>query len=540
MRQAVIGAAAWMWLWTGCTGGGGADTDGTGGSAGSTGSSAATTGAATTGDAGGTTGDDPTTSASASASASATSPTTGDTGDTGGGDDYPPDVLCPPAGDPRCGPPFDPNDPLPPDQLDAALTLGLETWRFPGKRGACAGCHSPDGYDLARVGFADDTIVRRAKDHVSLEQADALVAYVHALRQKYGLVQLLHPATFRPLQPNHVAWPETTPGLEVTDPQAQDERDLAFMNHLIDDRALLWAAGKVDSRAAAHQAYDELHAIDLTALRLGVPFDHLSEDGFYGEPHRSVFEWFPGMASAPKPGEEAAYYALVDAYLADPSDANLWKYYDALMAKTDCVDDLAAMGDPQYYRRACDWMRLKWRSLQVFSHMLRHGSASYPDALIDQQGPLAEHTALAAERLPIWRAGDFLRVQPLQRPQQTACFVEPQHPCTLLPPPVDDTIHSVPTYEDARIKQGEVFMQSWFVMSWQRDPGLLYSGEDFATFVGDYLESVLLAHYDVHHAFVVAKTAVEKSAATAWLDAPGFRPGLISEAPLGPKPTTVT
>jgi hypothetical protein len=392
-------------------------------------------------------------------------------------------------------------------------------------RGSCAGCHSADGYELAKVGFADEAIVRRAKDHVSDAQAQTLVAYVHALRQKHGMTELLHPAKFRPLQPTHLAFAETTPNLVVTDPQAQDERDEAFMNHLVVDRKLLWATGTVDSLEKAQQAYDELHAIDLTQLRLGIPFDHLSEDGFYGDDHLSVFEWFPGMASAPAPADEAAYYAAADDYLADPSDENLWHFYDALLADTDCIDPLDGMGDPQYYRRACDWMRLKWESIQVFSHMLRHGSSDYPDVLVDQAGPLNQHTALFAERIPIWEAGDFLRVQPLQRPQQTACFVEDQHPCTLLPPVVDDTIHSMPTYEEARIKQSEVFQQSWFVMSFLRDPALVVSGENFATFIGDYIESVLLPHYDVHHAFIVAKMAVEKSAQQGFMDAADFRQG---------------
>jgi hypothetical protein len=52
----------------------------------------------------------------------------------------------------------------------------------------------------------------------------------------------------------------------------------------------LSATGTVDSLAKAHQAYDELAAIDLTTLRLGLPFDHLSEDGFYDNKHLSVFK----------------------------------------------------------------------------------------------------------------------------------------------------------------------------------------------------------------------------------------------------------
>lgn len=533
MRKSICMAAG-LWLWAGCNGGGGSST-GSATDDPTTGSGTTIPGEAVT-DASATTSGDPSgdpTSGPAGPSTDPTDtgdppvdPTEGTTGEPGEPIDYPPEILCPPAGDMRCGPAFDPDNPIPPDQLDGALQLGLDTWRFPGMRGACVGCHSPDGYDLARVGFSDDAIKRRAIGHVSDAQADILIDYIHALRQKYQLTELLHPAKFRPLQPGHLAWPETTPGLEVTDPQAQDERDLAFMNHLVDDRALLFATGVVDSLAAAHQARDELAAIDLTTLRLGLPFDHLSEDGFYGEEHRSVFEWFPDMASLPLPGQEDAFYGIVDDYLADPGDdLKLWAYYDAIDTMTDCVDPLGDMGDPEFFRPACDWMRLKWKSLQTFSHMLRNESLDYPDVLIDQAGPIQQHTALAADRIAIWHAGDFLRVMPLQRPQQTACYAQPQHPCTLLPPPVDDSIHSNPTYEEARIKQSQVFQQSWFLMAWVRDPALLYSGDDFATIVGDYIEAVLLPQYDIHHAFLVAKFAVEKAAAADWFDVPDVRQG---------------
>ncbi|MCY1058275.1 hypothetical protein [Nannocystis sp. SCPEA4] len=525
MRRS-IGVAASLWLWTGCTGGDGssATDDPTTSSNGTTTDATGTTGEPT----GGPTSAAPTDGTTGDPTGNPTTgdPTEGTTDAPGDPIDYPAEILCPPAGDDRCGPPYDPDDPIPPDQLEGALQLGLDTWRFPGIRGACAGCHSPDGYDLARVGFADDAIKRRALDHVDDAQADILIDYLHALRQKYQLTELLHPAKFRPLQPGHLPWPETTPGLEVTDPQAQDERDEAFMHHLVDDRGLLLAAGTIDSLEKAHQAYDELDAIDLTQLRLGLPFDHLSEDGFYGDEHLSVFEWYPGMASAPKPGMEAEYFALVDQYLADPADDDhLWAYYDAIATMTDCVDPLDAMGDPQYYRRACDWMRLKWRSLQTFAHQLRNERHDYPDFLIDQAGPAQQHTALAAERIAIWHAGDFLRVQPLMRTDNNACFAGDNDPCTLLPPPVDDTVHSVPTYQEARIKQSQVFQQSWFLMAWVRDPALLLSGDDFATIVGDYIEAVLLPHYDVHHAFLVAKLAVAKSAAVDWFDVADVRQG---------------
>lgn len=498
----------------------------------------AATASASTGDDPGATTATPTSEASDGSTGGPTSDTEPDpttttttepdpTGDpTGEPIDYPESVLCPPpAEDPRCGPAYDPADPLSPGELAAAYEAGLAAWRFPGKRGSCAGCHSPDAYDLARIGYADADIIRRAIGHVTMDQADTLVAFIHAVRQKFAMQQLLHPAKFRPLQPTHEAFPETTPGLEVTDGQAQDERDLAFMNHLVDDRKLLWAAGKVDSLARAHQAYDELRAIDLTTLRLGVPFDHLSEDGHWGEQHLSVFEWYPFMSSEALPGDEDAWYAAVDAYLAAPSVATLWGYFDAIDELTDCGDDLAHAGDPQYYRYACDWMRLKWKSLQVFQHMLRSESLAYPDPLHGLGGAPMQHVDTIVRRIPIWEAGDFLRINPLMRTANNACFADPADPCTLLPEVVDATVHSLPTYEEARIKQSQVFQQSWFVMSFLRDPALLTEGENFATFIGDYLESVLLPHYDVHHAFVVAEMAVAKSAASEWFDAPGYRQG---------------
>jgi hypothetical protein len=442
---------------------------------------------------------------------------------------YPASILCPePAGsDPRCGPAYEPAKALSPEELEKALTEGLATWRFKGTDGACVACHSPDGYDLAKVGYSDADIERRALSHVDAEKTKTLVGYVHALRQKYEMTKLLHPAKLRPEQPAFEAFPEKTPGLEVTDPKAQDERDEAFMRALTDDLGLLWATGKVDSLEKAKQAREELLAVDLLSQKIGIPFDHLSEDGWHGEPHRSIFEWYPAMPTAPLAGKEEAWYALEDAYLADPSDDKLWAYYDAIDALTGCDYDLSNGGDPAYYQHACEWMRLKFKSLQVFQHMLRHGTTAYPDVLSDKPAGTTAAGALdlVIARSPIWEAGDVIRVAPLMRPDQTACFSQDNLPCTLLPPKIDETVHSIPTYEEARIKQGEVFQQSWFVMSWLRDPALVHQSHNFATFIGDYLESVLLPHYDIHHAFVVARMAASKSAATGWMDAGGFLTG---------------
>jgi hypothetical protein len=444
--------------------------------------------------------------------------------------DYPESLLCPqpPGADARCGPPYVPASAMTAEELNARYTEGLAAFRHEGTRGACAGCHSPDAIELARVGYSDADLRRRASSHVDAARANAIVGLVHAQRQRYQMTRLLHPARYRPLQPAYEPFAATTPGLPVHDSRAQSERDEAFMNHLVRDRKLLWATERIDSLEKARRAYDELLAIDLRHLRMGLPFDHLSEDAHHGGEHRSVFEWFPDMATSPRPSASPEWYRLVDAYLAEPSDRNLWGYYDAIDSLTACNPDLGG-GDLADHGRACEWMRLKYRSLQVVQHMLRHGTHRYPDLLVDERTgsepvPLAAHLEKVIARNPIWEAGDFLRIQPLARRLPVTCDGG-AHPCTVLPPLVDQSVHSEPSYTEARLKQSEVFQQTWFVMSFLRDPALLYEGHSFATFIGDYLESVLLPYYDVHHAFIVAKMAVEKSAARGWMDAPGFREG---------------
>ncbi|WP_224248420.1 hypothetical protein [Hyalangium gracile] len=444
--------------------------------------------------------------------------------------EYPETLLCPePAGsDARCGRPYAAATAMSTEELQSRYNAGLAAWRYEGTRGSCASCHSPDAIELARVGYTDADVLRRASTHVDEARANAILGLIHAQRQRYDMKRLLHPARFRPLQPAYEPFAASTPNLPVHDSQAQNERDAAFMDHLVNDRKLLWATGRIDSLAKAHQAYDELHAIDLRHLRMGLPFDHLSEDGFHGEEHRSVFEWFPDMATRPKTSANAEWYQLVDAYLADPSDKNLWGYYDAIPTLTECNPDLAGANLADY-PRACQWMRLKYKSLQVFQHMLRKGTHLHPDFLVDERNgsepvAISAHLEKVIARNPIWETGDFLRIHPLARRLPVTCD-NGAHPCTVLPPVVDQSVHSNPDYNEARIKQSEVFQQTWFVMSFLRDPALLYEGDSFATFIGDYLESVLLPNYDVHHAFIVAKMAVEKSAAAGWMEAPGFRAG---------------
>lgn len=452
---------------------------------------------------------------------------------------YPASILCPEDAtmDPRCGPGYSPDRAMPEPELASAIGVGLAAWTDPAsKDGACVTCHSPDGIDLAKIGYSDCDIRRRAIQHVSESQADAIVKLVHALRQKYEVKQPLHPDKFRPFQPGYEPFDQPPDDVDVVSTSSQDKRDEAFANYLTTELRLTWATTKIDSLAAARKAYDELVGLDLHSVKIGVPFDRFSEDpaaseGTCGRPAgaahsgHSIFEWVPDIAVAAKPGSEAAWNAVLTAYRESPTTENLWKYYDAIDTLTECA--WLPAGD---YGHACEWMRFKYKSVQVLQHMLRHDLRLHPDPLADKRvGGLEpaqhEHLATVIARSPLWEAGDIIRIAPLERRGSPACFSSPSHPCTVLPPKVDESIHSVPTHKDALINQGDLFQLSWFVMSFLNDPTLTKHSDNFATFIGDYLESVMLPRYDIHHAFIVAVMAARKSAASEWLSASGFRQG---------------
>jgi hypothetical protein len=469
-------------------------------------------------------------------------PTGGAGGMTSGDAKYPDSILCLPGNsDPRCGPGFQPGKAMGKEELQQVLSKGMDAWTYPGKNGGCVNCHAPDGIDLAKIGYSDCDIERRALAHVPAAQAQDLVKFIHGMRQIYQIEKPLHPDKFRPLQPGYEPLGEAQNDVDVVNTQSQDQRDELFMNYLIHDKKLLWASGKIDSINKAHQAYNELLQLDLENIRLGIPFDRFSEDpnigsnncySYSGPAHqgKSIFEWVPAIPLAVKNEVASPWKSAVQKYVENPTTENLWGYYDAIDSSLECDADLSHDGDPTYYQLACDWMRMKYKSVQVLQHMLRTNTIHLPDTLVAERASnpnvfAGDFLSQVIHRSPIWETGDFMRVNPLERRGDPACFSSPSHPCTFLPASIDETIHSVPDYKEARINQGDLFQLSWFVMSFLKEPTLTQHSDLFATYIGDYLESALLPRYDIHHAFVFAVMAVRKSAAKEWFNFDGFRKG---------------
>ncbi|MEM9188886.1 MAG: c-type cytochrome [Myxococcota bacterium] len=195
-------------------------------------------------------------------------------------------------------------------KMDEVLSRGLAALRTPDRFGtACANCHSPDAIELAAIAFTDDDILRRGLQHVDPDTALDLVDYVHALRKRYGITDPCS-KDWRPFQPGG----EVLPGATTT------ERELAFVE-VLRERNYLLLREPIASLEMAKAAAEELRQTNLRDLPIGVAFPRWSEDGFHGEAHASYNDWMPGAGRVPT--NPAEWYALHDAYLANPTIQNL-------------------------------------------------------------------------------------------------------------------------------------------------------------------------------------------------------------------------
>jgi hypothetical protein len=397
--------------------------------------------------------------------------------------------------------------------LDAVIQRGLVAWRKPGVRGPCAGCHAPDGIDIAAIDYDEATIRRRAEgDQASAEDTDAIVAMVDALRKKHAIVPVSRTG-YRPFQPGGEVLGELPPEGEMDTFQRREARDRVFLASL-EEQKLGILVGTVDSIERAEAVADELHAIDLRKLRVGIPFDRWSEDPYNTPaglpPFKSVAEWIPWHAQRPITEKADAWYTLVDAYLADPADeAKFWAFYDA-------IDEMTA---PDPWNGGADapgiaWMREKYKSVQIAQHVLfRRKTDVYPDvwfgaeAPSDTTGPTEASRNRAIARNPIWHVGDIIRVNPLECTGASTCIRLPD-------------FADVPEDEVIRELQTGVIQQSWFWTAWEYDAPLLIAGNGIPSIDGDYFLSTLMNRYAIHHGFLMAKGIVEKARAPlGWLNA---------------------
>ena len=366
-----------------------------------------------------------------------------------------------------------------------AIKEGLVAWRTPGGRlnSACASCHSPDAFDLAQFAFDDATIRRRAISHVSDENATKIIALVHAMRRKYAITSPLDPMNDRPLQPGGRVLPGATP----------EDRDLAFGKSL-ESVAPMLMTGRVDSLAKAREAEKEIMAIDPRRLAIGIPINRWSEDIFHGEEHGTVADWITDLPCAPDPAKQKEWFDIVDAYIAEPTDANLWRIYNAVPDHTVPFTNMPFSKEFAYH---------KYLSMLVGQQLLRERALGVEDER--RSGPVEfSYLGKGIVPNPMWDLGEYAALN-------EGLDTETQG----MPDEVLPTISRKISFPD----QMRAMKTPWLWMGWLQDQGLQRTATDQNTRNGRYFSLALYSDgdYALHNCFMITRKQLVESFAPSAL-----------------------
>jgi hypothetical protein len=367
----------------------------------------------------------------------------------------------------------------PTTKQDDALKEGLKLWRKSGAindGAACATCHSPDGIELAEYGFDDANIKRRAEPHLGGADADKLVAYIHALRQKLGITKLRDPNTDRPLQP----------GGEVLPGKTAAERDLAFGQELRPLLPTLFGP-RIETLKQAQQAEQEVLKLNPVNLKIGIPMNRLSEDYFHGTEHSSIAQWLPEVPPAIPAANLDSWYAAEDAYLADPTPqalANLIQLHRQYFGTARSLG-LAAMS------------AFKFRALLVLQDRMRHQKGSEPGA--ESQDVLATNTFNA-----LWEVGETAR--DFKGKGLMLMGMQPDEQLKkLIGPPLEEQLSAM--------------RAGWFWAGWLSDQGLFRTSVDIKTRLGMWFSQSMSQDgpYPIHDVYAATRQqAVLSNIPEAW------------------------
>jgi hypothetical protein len=298
-----------------------------------------------------------------------------------------------------------PSAPVPPTLTpEEAQLMALTLWRNTDltkhPKGSCAGCHGADFFDLARIGSTDTDMLRRALiDGATQQEAEVLVLAVKQMRQKYNM-PVTNARTFRPFQPGgSVLLPDLTDA-----PHIQPiKRDIAFGQQLEGLLPTLYGQ-RIDSLGAAKKAQDEMLDLangtnsaganaalfNIRSLPTGILYPRWSADVHHSPDEGTLNDWLADVAQDAKPDKKAEWLTLQDAYLADPSDENFWRMYQAVdtMTATPLLGSCTVGGiNPSLSCGAvAGFNKHKFRTALIGQHLLRLQELGRTDFL---KGPLA-------------------------------------------------------------------------------------------------------------------------------------------------------
>lgn len=340
----------------------------------------------------------------------------------------------------------------------SSAAAGLALFRKSGRDGqSCAGCHSPDGIEIGAFGFAKSDVVRRASNHLDQRDANDVAAFLQSNR---AARHPLHPDSTRPLQP----------GGALLAGETAAARDAAFGRELAKLVPELDGA-PVRSMATAMRVRDRFLRIDPRVVKVGIPFNHLSEDGFHGPLHATMADWIPDVPIGLTP----QLIALQDDYLAQPDSEHLAKL-DSAVAKITSQSAIHQLAI------------LKYRSLLLLQHAIRVGGPSA--ARLDR-------IQLIGHGNPFWEVAEFANHNSLGDPKALSL------PDTLLAKK-----HTVPMNE-----QMAQLRLPWYWTAWAVDPTLatIDLGLSRTAVRGDYFTRFLWSDgpYPIHMAFMLTKKLVQ-------------------------------
>ncbi|MEM6788718.1 MAG: hypothetical protein AAF715_14450 [Myxococcota bacterium] len=197
---------------------------------------------------------------------------------------------------------------------------GFDAWRTADANGrTCGDCHGVDGLDLAVFAYSDVDLRRRGAEHLDDEGVEAIVDFVHLWRTHYGLDA-----------PCRIDAPVFQPGGAVLEGADAVAREVAFAAQLeaLGYRVLAdpWVATTDD----AYAMYRQLLDADVRRIPIPMPLPHWSDDHARGEAYRDVNDWITDEGVVPREDERARWYALHDAYVDAPTEANLQAIVEAM------------------------------------------------------------------------------------------------------------------------------------------------------------------------------------------------------------------
>lgn len=381
---------------------------------------------------------------------------------------------------------------LSPSDIEAAFQQGLEAWRAPDHEGAaCASCHGVMPIDLAFIGYDDATIYRRALKHITDAQTRKVVAFVHAIRAKYGIEGPRDFLSFRPFQP----------GGKPLEGATAAERDHKLGLNLAQIAPTLFE-GVLDTKEKARRAKDEMLAINPRTFPIGVALNRWTEDIHHGAEHGTFNEWIPDRPHLPK--DEAArktLYALHDQYIANPSWQNLWAIEGRLGELTRLTGvEPGPTGGNNFAGFAYGMYQLKFRSVLFAQHHFLEELTGGNTLAKSSAAPFPARNAL-------WELADFARVS------SDVHFVNDCRStwtgCMGLPP---DAVEKLAPTADPRVETNRLKL-AWFWVGWFFDTTLYQTSGSNSTKVSEYFTGTLYEEGYYNH---VVYHRIRKNLAAAY------------------------